>query len=177
MRLGQAQGLPWGFTRLIPCVIGCGSIMGIKIIANNKKAYHEYFIDEVYEAGLMLQGTEVKSLRAGQVSIKESYCRIRNGEVFVENMNISPYEQGNRENHEPLRARKLLLHGEEIAKIIKKVDEKGLTLIPTKLYFKDRRAKLEIGIGRGKKLYDKRETLKRKQADREASRAMRDHSK
>lgn len=150
--------------------------MGIKIIANNKKAYHEYFIDEVYEAGLVLQGTEVKSIRAGQVSIKEAYCRIRNGEVFVENMNINPYEQGNRENHDPLRVRKLLLHGDEIGKLIKKIDEKGLSLVPTKLYFKDRRAKLEVGIGRGKKLYDKRETLKRKQADRESSRAMRDHS-
>ena len=151
--------------------------MGIKIIANNKKAYHEYFIDEVYEAGLVLQGTEVKSIRAGQVSIKEAYCRIRNGEVYVENMNISPYEQGNRENHEPLRPRKLLLHHDEIAKLIKKVDEKGLTLVPTKVYFKHRRAKLEVGIGRGKKLYDKRETLKRKQADRESSRAIRDHSR
>ena len=150
--------------------------MGIKIIANNKKAYHEYFIDEVYEAGLVLQGTEVKSVRAGGVSIKEAYCRIRNGEVFVENMNINPYEQGNRENHEPLRQRKLLLHNDEIAKLIKKTEEKGLTLVPTKLYFKNRRAKLEVGVGRGKKLYDKRETLKRKQADREASRAMRDHS-
>ena len=151
--------------------------MGIKIIANNKKAYHEYFIDEVFEAGLVLQGTEVKSIRAGQVSIKEAYCRIRNGEVFVENMNINPYEQGNRENHDPLRVRKLLLHRDEIGKLIKKVEEKGLTLVPTKLYFKERRAKLEIGIGRGKKLYDKRETLKRKQADREASRAMRDHAR
>jgi len=151
--------------------------MGIKIIANNKKAYHEYFVDEVFEAGLALQGTEVKSIRMGQVSIKESYCRIRNGEVFVDNMNISPYEQGNRENHEPLRSRKLLLNRIEIDKLIKKVDEKGLTLVPTKIYFKDSRAKLEIGVCRGKKLYDKRETLKRKQADREASRAMRDHSK
>ena len=151
--------------------------MGIKIIANNKKAYHEYFVDEVFEAGLALQGTEVKSIRMGQVSIKESYCRIRNGEVFVDNMNISPYEQGNRENHDPLRSRKLLLNRYEIDKLIKKVDEKGLALIPTKIYFKDSRAKLEIGVCRGKKLYDKRETLKRKQADREASRAMRDHSK
>jgi SsrA-binding protein len=151
--------------------------MGIKVIASNKKAYHEYFIDEVYEAGLSLQGTEVKSIRAGQVSIKEAYCRIRNGEVFVENMNISPYEHGSRENHEPLRTRKLLLHRDEINKITKKVEEKGLTLVPTKVYFKNRRAKLEIGVGRGKKLYDKRETLKRKQADREASRAMRDHSR
>jgi SsrA-binding protein len=151
--------------------------MGIKIIANNKKAYHEYFVDEVFEAGLALQGTEVKSIRMGQVSIKESYCRIRNGEVFVDNMNISPYEQGNRENHDPLRSRKLLLNRYEIDKLIKKVDEKGLALVPTKIYFKDSRAKLEIGVCRGKKLYDKRETLKRKQADREASRAVRDHSR
>ena len=151
--------------------------MGIKIIANNKKAFHEYFVDEVFEAGLALLGTEVKSVRLGQVSIKESYCRIRNGEVFVDNMNISPYEQGNRENHDPLRSRKLLLNRHEIDKLIKKVEEKGLTLVPTRLYFKNRRAKLEIGVGRGKKLYDKRETLKRKQADREASRAMRDHSR
>jgi len=151
--------------------------MGIKIIANNKKAYHEYFVDEVFEAGIALQGTEVKSIRMGQVSIKESYCRIRNREVFVDNMNISPYEQGNRENHDPLRSRKLLLNRYEIDKLIKKVDEKGLTLVPTKIYFKDSRAKLEIGVCRGKKLYDKRETLKRKQADREASRAVRDHSR
>ena len=151
--------------------------MGIKIIANNKKAYHEYFVDEVYEAGLALQGTEVKSIRMGQVSIKEAYCRIRNGEVFVDNMNISLYEQGNRENHDPVRSRKLLLNRYEIDKLTKKVEEKGLALIPTRLYFKDSRAKLEIGVCRGKKLYDKRETLKRKQADREASRAMRDHSR
>jgi len=148
--------------------------MSIKIVANNKKAYHEYFVDEVFEAGLVLQGTEVKSIRMGQVSIKEAYCRIRNGEVFVDNMNISPYEQGNRENHEPLRARKLLLHSYEIEKLSKKVAEKGLTLVPTKLYFVGGKVKLEIGVCRGKKLYDKRDTLKRQQADREASRAMRD---
>lgn len=151
--------------------------MGIKIIANNKKAYHEYFVDEVLEAGLVLQGTEVKSIRMGQVSIKEAYCRIRNGEVFVDNMNVTPYEQGNRENHDPLRARKLLLHAYEIEKLAKKVDEKGLTLVPTKVYLKDSKVKLEIGICRGKKLYDKRETLKSKQAAREAHRAMRDHSR
>lgn len=151
--------------------------MGIKIIATNKKASHEFFINEVYEAGLVLQGTEVKAIRLGQVSIKEAYCRIRNGEVFVENMNISPYEQGNRENHDPTRVRKLLLHREEISKLIKRVEEKGLTLIPTKIYLKNRRAKLEIGVGRGKKLYDKRETLKRKQADRESARAMREHTR
>jgi len=151
--------------------------MGIKIIANNKKAYHEYFVDEVFEAGLALQGTEVKSVRMGQVSLKEAYCRIRNGEIFVENMNISPYEQGNRENHDPVRVRKLLLHRIEIDKLTKKVEERGFALVPTKLYFKDSRAKLEIGLCRGKKLYDKRETLKRKQADREASRAVREHSR
>jgi SsrA-binding protein len=151
--------------------------MGIKVIANNKKAYHEYFVDEVFEAGIALQGTEVKSIRMGQVSIKEAYCRIRNGEVYVDNMNVSPYEQGNRENHEPLRARKLLLHRQEIEKLSKKVDEKGLTLVPTRIYFKGSKAKLEIGVCRGKKLYDKREALKRQQADREASRAMRDHSR
>jgi SsrA-binding protein len=151
--------------------------MSIKIIANNKKAYHEYFVDEVFEAGLALQGTEVKAVRMGQVSIKEAYCRIRNGEVFVDNMNISPYEQGNRENHDPLRQRKLLLHRTEIDKLIKKVDEKGLTLVPTRIYFKGHLVKLEIGVCRGKKLYDKRESLKTRQADREASRAIRDHSK
>ena len=151
--------------------------MGIKVIANNKKAYHEYFVDEVFEAGLCLQGTEVKSVRMGQVSLKEAYCRIRNGEIFVENMNISPYEQGNRENHDPLRVRKLLLNRIEIDKLTKKVEERGFALVPTRLYFKDSRAKLEIGLCRGKKLYDKRETLKRKQADREASRAVRDHSR
>jgi SsrA-binding protein len=148
--------------------------MGIKLIANNKKAYHEYFVDEVFEAGLVLQGTEVKAVRMGQVSIKEAYCRIRNGEMFVDNMNISPYELGNRENHDPLRQRKLLLHRSEIDKLIKKVDEKGLTLVPTKIYFKDRLVKLEVGVCRGKKLYDKRESLKSKQADRETHRAIRD---
>ncbi|OQY19341.1 MAG: SsrA-binding protein [Desulfobacteraceae bacterium 4572_35.1] len=141
--------------------------MGIKIIATNKKAYHEYYIDEVYEAGIMLQGTEVKSLRLGNVNIKESFCRIKNGELFINNMNISPYEQGNRDNHEPTRVRKLLLHKVEIAKLTRKVDEKGLSLVPTKIYFKNSLVKLEIGVGRGKKLHDKRESLKQKQAKRE----------
>ena len=151
--------------------------MGIKIIATNKKAYHEYFIDEVYEAGIVLTGTEVKSLRLGMVNIKESFCRIKNGEMFINNMNISPYEFGNRENVDPTRVRKLLLHKEEIEKLTKKVDEGGLSLVPTKIYFKDSNAKLEIGVGRGKKLHDKRETLKSKQADRETARAIRDHSR
>jgi SsrA-binding protein len=151
--------------------------MGIKLIASNKKAYHDYFIDEVVEAGLVLQGTEVKSLRLGQVSLREAYCRIRNGELFVENMQILPYEQGNRVNHEPLRPRKLLLHASEIAKLTRKVEERGLALVPTRIYFKDSRAKLELGVARGKKLYDKRETLKRKQSDREADRAVRDRAR
>ncbi|BCR05322.1 SsrA-binding protein [Desulfuromonas versatilis] len=152
--------------------------MGIKIIATNKKAYHDYFIDEVYEAGIVLTGTEVKSLRLGKVNLKESFCRIKDGEVFINNMNISPYEYGNRENPaDPTRMRKLLLHREEIEKLTIKVEQRGLSLVPTKIYFKDSRAKLEIGLGRGKKLHDKRETLKRKQHDRETARAIRDHQK
>jgi len=147
--------------------------MSIKLIANNKKAYHDYFIDDVYEAGIALQGTEVKALRLGNANLKDSFCRIRNGEVFVDNMHISPYEMGNRENHDPTRSRKLLLHREEIGKLIRKVEEKGFSLVPTKLYFKNSRVKLEIGVARGKKLHDKRETLKRKEADREMARAIR----
>jgi SsrA-binding protein len=147
--------------------------MGIKLIANNKKAYHDYYIDDVYEAGIALQGTEVKALRLGNANLKDSFCRIRNGEVFVDNMHISPYEMGNRENHDPTRSRKLLLHAEEIAKLTRKVEEKGLSLVPTKLYFKDSRVKLEIGVGRGKKLHDKRESLKHKEANREMDRAIR----
>lgn len=147
--------------------------MGIKVVASNKKAYHDFFIEETFEAGLMLQGTEVKSLRLSAVNLRESYCRIKNGEVFVENMHISPYEFGNIENHEPLRRRKLLLHAEEIRKLTKKVEEKGLSLIPTKLYFKGGRAKLEIGTARGKKMHDKRQSLKEKQDDREIHRIMR----
>ncbi|ALC16373.1 MAG TPA: SsrA-binding protein SmpB [Deferrimonas sp.] len=151
--------------------------MGIKLIASNKKAFHDYFIDDVFEAGLVLTGTEVKSLRLGKVNLKESFCRIKGNEVFINNMNISPYEQGNRENQDPTRVRKLLLHRSEIDKLIRKVDEKGLTIVPTKIYFKDSRVKLEIGVGKGKKLHDKRETLKGKQADREMARAVRDHSR
>jgi SsrA-binding protein len=148
--------------------------MEIKIIANNKKAYHDYFIDDVFEAGLVLTGTEVKSLRLGKVNIKESFCRIHGDELFINNMNISPYEQGNRENPDPTRVRKLLLHREEIDKLIRKVEERGLSLVPTKIYFKGGRVKLEIGVGRGKKLHDKRHTLKEKEAGREMARAIRD---
>jgi SsrA-binding protein len=151
--------------------------MGIKIIATNKKAYHDYFIEEVFEAGLVLTGTEVKSLRLGKVNLKEAFCRIKDGETFINNMHISPYEQGSRENPEPTRMRKLLLHKEEIAKLSRKVEEKGLSLVPTKIYFKDSRAKLEIGVGRGKKLHDKREALKRKEADREMGKALKRYNR
>ena len=150
---------------------------GMKLIAGNKKAYHDYFIDEVFEAGIVLTGTEIKSIRLGHVNIKESYCRIRRDEVFIDGMNISPYEFGNRENVESLRARKLLLHRTEITKLTKKVDERGYSLVPTKIYLKGGKAKLEIGLARGKKQYDKRETLKRQQSDRESQRAMREFNK
>ncbi|PLX90483.1 MAG: SsrA-binding protein [Desulfuromonas sp.] len=149
--------------------------MGIKIIATNKKAYHEYYIEETYEAGMVLTGTEVKSLRLGNVNIKESFCRIMRGELFINNMNISPYEQGNRENHDPTRIRKLLLHKAEIDKLIRKVEEKGLSLVPTKIYFKNGYVKLEVGVARGKKLHDKRESLKKKQADREMAKIFKEN--
>ncbi len=146
--------------------------MGIKVIASNKKAFHDYFIDETFEAGIVLTGTEVKSLRAGKVNLKESFCRIKDGEVFINNMNISEYSFGNRENHEPTRMRKLLLHHTEIDKLIRLTEQKGLALVPTKIYFKNNYVKLELGVGRGKKLHDKRETLKRKEADREMAKVM-----
>jgi SsrA-binding protein len=146
--------------------------MGIKIIASNKKAFHDFFIDEVYEAGLVLTGTEVKSLRQTKVNLKEAFCRVKDGEVFINNMHISPYEHGGSENPDPTRVRKLLLHREEIDKLTRKVEEKGLSLVPTKIYFKDSRAKIEIGVGRGKKLHDKRESLKSKEADREMAKAL-----
>ena len=146
--------------------------MGIKIVATNKKAYHEYFIEDTFEAGIVLLGTEVKSIRAGHVNLKESFCRIINGELFINNMNISPYEQGNRENHDPTRMRKLLLHHAEIDKLIRLTEQKGMAMVPTKIYFKQNYVKLEIGIGRGKNLRDKRQTLKSKEADREMAKAM-----
>ena len=146
--------------------------MGIKIIATNKKAYHDYFIDETFEAGIALTGTEVKSIREGKVNLKEAFCRIKNGEVFINNMNIAVYEFGNRENHDPTRMRKLLLHHVEIDKLIRLTEQKGLSMVPTKIYFKKNYVKLEIGVGQGKKLHDKRETLKRKEADREMAKAI-----
>ena len=144
--------------------------MAKKLIANNKKAYHDYFIEEKYEAGISLAGTEVKSLRMGRCSIKEAFIRIEHDEVFVYNMHISPYEKGNIFNKDPLRVRKLLLHRYEINKIEAKLKEKGLTLVPLKVYFKDSLVKIEIGMARGKKLYDKRQDIAKKDQRREAER-------
>ena len=138
---------------------------GNKLIANNKKAYYDYFIDEKYEAGLVLHGTEVKSLRQGKCSIKEAYIQIINGEVFVINMNITPYEKGNIFNKDPLRDRKLLLNKREIFRLSGLINQKGYTLVPISLYFKNNIVKLELGIGKGKKLYDKREDLKKKDSE------------
>ena len=143
---------------------------GIKLVANNKKAYHDYFILEKYETGISLVGTEVKSLRAGKCSIKEAYVRIENGEVFVVGMNISPYEQGNIFNRDPLRVRKLLLHKSEINKLVGDTAEKGITIMPLQVYFKDGRAKIEIGLAKGKKNYDKRQDIAKKDARREVER-------
>ena len=142
----------------------------IKLIANNKKAYHDYFIEDTYEAGIALAGTEVKSLRMGKCSIKESFIRPDDEEMFIYQMHISPYEKGNIFNKDPLRVRKLLLHKYEIRKIMGQVAQKGYTLVPLKVYFKDSLVKVEIGLARGKKLYDKRDTSAKKDMKREAER-------
>lgn len=141
-----------------------------KLIANNKKVYHDYFIEETYEAGIVLHGTEVKSLRMGKCSIKESFLRIENGEMFIYGMHISPYEKGNIFNKDPLRTRKLLLHKSEIMKLVGKVKEKGFTLVPIEVYFTDGKAKILIGLAKGKKLYDKREDIAKRDLKREAER-------
>ena len=145
---------------------------GEKIVCVNREARHNYFIDEIYEAGLVLLGSEVKSLRDGKANLKDSYGRIQNGEAFLFNAHVSPYPGANQFNHEPTRPRKLLLHQREIERLTGKTKEKGLTLIPLRLYFKNGRAKVELGLARGKKLYDKRETLKRKMAEREVERSL-----
>ncbi len=148
-----------------------------KLVANNKKAYHDYFIDETYEAGVALHGTEVKSMRMGKCSIKESFIRIENGEVFVYGMHVSPYEKGNIFNKDPLRVKKLLLHKAEINKLAGRVAEKGYTLVPLQVYFKEGRVKVEIGLARGKKLYDKREDIAKKDARREIEREFKDKNR
>lgn len=143
---------------------------GTRLIANNKKAYHDYFIDENYEAGIELAGTEVKSLRQGNCSIKESYVSIDKGQVYINKMHINPYEKGNIFNKDPLRKRKLLLHKYEINKLIGRTKEKGYTIVPLKVYFNGSLVKVEIGLARGKKLYDKREDIAKKDQKREAER-------
>ena len=143
---------------------------GRKIIANNKKAYHDYFVDETMEAGIQLFGTEVKSLRAGGVNLKDSYCTIEDGELFATGMHISPYEKGNIYNRDPLRDKKLLMHKREILRLLGKVGQEGVTLVPLSMYFKGSRVKVELGICRGKKLYDKRDDLAKKQANRDIER-------
>ena len=145
---------------------------GEKIVATNKKAYHDYFILEKMEAGVSLLGTEVKAIREGRLNLKDSYAMVQAGEAFLLNCHISPYSHGNRENHDPTRSRKLLLHQKEIRKLIGKTQEKGLTLVPLRVYFKRGKIKVELGVARGKKLIDKRETERRKEADREAKAAM-----
>ncbi|MCU9599930.1 SsrA-binding protein SmpB [Pallidibacillus thermolactis] len=148
-----------------------------KMIAQNKKAYHDYFIEDTYEAGIVLQGTEIKSIRAGRVNLRDAFARIEKGEVFMYNVHISPYEQGNRYNHDPLRPRKLLLHRREIDKLMGETKEAGYSLIPTKIYIKDGYAKVEIALAKGKKKYDKREAMKKKEAKREIERAFKERQR
>ena len=147
-----------------------GSKEAVKLIANNKKAYFDYFIEDKVEAGIALHGTEVKSLRMGKCSIKEAFVRIENGEVIVYGMHISPYEKGNIFNKDPLRPRKLLLHRHEINRLTGKIKEKGMTIVPLRVYFKGSLVKVEIGLARGKKLYDKRQDIAKKDQKREAQR-------
>lgn len=144
-----------------------------KILTNNKKARHEYFIEQEYEAGIALKGTEVKSLRLGKASVTEAFCQIRNGEVFIYGMHISPYEQGNRNNVDSLRTRKLLLHRREINKLIGATKEKGYTIIPLSVYLKNGLVKVKIGLAKGKKLHDKRDTIAKRDSDRRIQQALR----
>lgn len=149
----------------------------IKPIINNRKAYHDYFIDETFEAGIELKGTEVKSLRAGRANLKDSYAVIKGEEAFVVGLHISPYEQGNIHNVDPDRSRRLLLHKKEIRTLIGKTREQGYTLVPTKLYFKNRRVKMELGLARGKKMHDKRQALADKEAKREMERGLKERQR
>lgn len=150
---------------------------GTRIACENRKARHDYFIHEALEAGIALTGTEVKSLRAGKANLKDSYASVKNGEVFLENMHISPYEQGSFSNHDPLRKRKLLLHKKEIMKIVGQTKEKGFTLVPLKIYFKRGRAKVELALASGKHNYDKRRTLADKAAKRDIERALKERQR
>ena len=147
---------------------------GIKMVTQNKKAYHDYFVDEKYEAGIELFGTEVKSIRAGGINLKDSYCRVEDGELFAIGIHVSPYEHGNIFNREPLRDRKLLMHKREIMKLQGLMTQKGYTLVPLAVYFKNAKLKVELGLCRGKKLYDKRDSIARAESDREIERRMKD---
>ncbi|MDO5755827.1 MAG: SsrA-binding protein SmpB [Tissierellia bacterium] len=147
----------------------------MKIIANNKKAKHDYFLEDILEAGIALKGTEVKSIREGKVSIKEAYCMVQGGEIYIYGMHISPYKEGNRHNVDPKRTRKLLLHRREINRLIGKTAEKGYSLIPTKVYLKKRLVKVEIALGKGKKLHDKRQDILEKESKRKIDRAMKEY--
>ncbi|GBE04159.1 MAG TPA: SsrA-binding protein SmpB [Nitrospirae bacterium] len=149
----------------------------IKIIAKNRKAYHDYHIEDTYEAGISLVGTEVKSLRDGKANLKESYVIIKNNEAFLFGCHISPYSHGNLQNHDPVRTRKLLLHRKEIDKLLGNINQKGLALVPLKLYFKAGKAKLEIGLAKGKKQYEKRDSIKEREANREIERHMKTSKK
>ncbi|MCR4593441.1 MAG: SsrA-binding protein SmpB [Clostridiales bacterium] len=148
-----------------------------KTIAQNKKALHDYFVLETYEAGIELKGTEVKSLRQGKCNLKDAWCSIVDGEIFVNGMHISPYDHGNIFNRDPMRVRKLLMHKKEISRLYGTVKQEGLTLIPLSLYFKKGRAKVQVGLCKGKKIYDKRETAARKEADRKIDRALKEQNR
>lgn len=151
--------------------------MAEKLISNNKKAYHDYFIEEKFEAGIVLQGTEVKSLRLGKANLNDAFALVRGGEIFLHNLHISPYDFGNRENHDPDRVRKLLFHKNEIGKLFIKTQERGYSLIPLRLYFKNGLVKVELGLAKGKKLYDKRDDLKKKDQKRDMAQALKERQK
>ncbi len=151
--------------------------MSEKLICNNKKAYHDYFIEEKFEAGMVLKGTEVKSLRSGKANLNDSFALVKNGEAFLHNLHISPYDFGNRENHDPDRMRKLLLHKKEIGKLFGKIREQGYSVVPLRLYFKDGLVKVEVGLAKGKKLYDKREDMKKKDMHRDVAVALKERNK
>ncbi len=150
--------------------------MGEKLICNNKKAYHDYFIEEKFEAGMVLKGTEVKSLRLGKANLNDSFALVKNGEAYLHNLHISPYDFGNRENHDPDRMRKLLLHKKEIVKLFAKIREQGYSIIPLRLYFKMGMVKVEVGLAKGKKLYDKREDMKKKDMHRDVAVALKERN-
>jgi len=150
---------------------------GVKTVAQNRKAFHDYFVEERYECGLVLYGTEVKSMREGRVNLKESWAAVRKGEIWVEGMHISPYEQGNQFNRDPMRPKKLLMHKNEIRKLDGLIAHQGYTLIPLSVYLKDGRMKMELGLCRGKQAHDKRDAIAKRDSDREIRRALREHNK